>query len=173
MNRPTAALVVVLLFVSGLVIGVMGTHLYYFYRLRGFEGPRGGGVGFIAEAIERDLALSPGQARRVEEIVGRARQRAFELRRDTLPRMREIMEEATRDIRAVLTPEQRARFDALRARRGRWLERTMLDGGPHGPGPGGPGFRGPGPPGAHGPYHDRPAPPDPDEPPPPEPPTEP
>jgi len=152
-NRPTAALVVVLLFVSGLVIGVMGTHLYYFYHLRGPRGgPPGPGAGFIVGAMERDLGLSPEQAREVRAIIERARQRGFELRRDTLPRMHEIMEATTRDIRAVLTPEQRERFDALSARRGRWLESTMLGTGGHRR-HGGFEERRPGPPGMPGPHH--------------------
>ncbi len=88
-----------------------------------------------------ELGLDAGQQARVRAIVDAHRAELEAAVRETFPRIRAVQEKVETEIRAVLTPEQATRLDAIRSRR------------PPPPAPGGPGMRpGPGP-GTEGPPH--------------------
>jgi len=90
-----------------------------------------------------ELGLSPEQADKARAIFERYRPEIEAAVQETLPRVRAIQERAEGQVRALLTPEQAARFDAARARR------PPLGGmgpGMVGPGMGPPGAPPPGPP---------------------------
>ncbi len=143
MSRFTAVVAVVALFVSGIAIGALGTHLYYAYRVRGPIGPPAMGAGFFVERLERRLDLTPEQAAEIDAILERTHETAAEMRRDLRPRIEELMERTADEIRGVLTDEQREAFEKLRQRDRRRIELQMLGPpGPHGHDHG----RGPGPP---------------------------
>ncbi len=143
MSRFTAVVAVVGLFLSGIVIGALGTHLYYAYRLRAPGGPPAMAAGLFVERLERRLDLRPEQAAEIEAILDRTHEAAAEMRRDLRPRVEELMERTADEIRAVLTAEQREAFDLLRRRERRRTDFLLLGPpGPHGhdhvPGPGPP-----------------------------------
>lgn len=81
-------------------------------------------LGETRERLVRELGLGPEQARRLDAILEEARQRFVALRgQDLDDRARErerrrIRGEARERIRAILTPEQRARYEALLAASG-------------------------------------------------------
>lgn len=118
------ALVLVAVFAAGVATGV-GVLRAFCPPLHGGRPGRPPGPGgmppFVAE-----LGLTPDQQGRVQSIVDGHRAEIEAAVRETFPRVRAIQDRVDAEIRAVLTPEQAARFDALRARR------------PPGPGPGGP-----------------------------------
>ncbi len=143
MSRFTAVVAVVGLFLSGIAIGALGTHLYYAYQLRGPIGPPAMGAGLFVERLERRLDLTPEQAAEIEAILDRTHRAAAEMRSDLRPRIAELMETTADEIRGVLTPEQREEFELLRRRERRRTEFFLL--GPPGPHPHDHG-RGPGPP---------------------------
>jgi Spy/CpxP family protein refolding chaperone len=126
---------VLALFVLGVIAGGLATHLFYAKQLpaRGEPGP------FFGEFLRRGLDLSREQERQIQEILFRTRHEAAELRQELRPRVHELMEEATREIEQVLTPEQREAFARMRQRQRRRTEQLLL-----GP-PGGHAGRGPGP----------------------------
>ncbi len=153
MSRPLSVLLVATLFLSGVAIGALGMHLYYFERLhRPWEGPPHGaihgllhrlgpgssaeappgtppGTPFLGRWMARELELSPEQQRQIEEILSDSGRRAAAMRHELRPRVEALMEETAGRIAAVLTPEQRRRFERLRQRR--LLDEGLL--GPPGP----------------------------------------
>jgi Spy/CpxP family protein refolding chaperone len=96
-----------------------------------------------------ELGLSADQEARARAIFERARPELDAVLQESYPRVRAINDRMEAELRAILTPEQRQRLDAMKARR------------PPGP-PGGPDFPGGGP----GLFPPPPGPPPPDGPPP-------
>lgn len=91
--------------------------------------------GFLPRVPLEALDLSEHQWTQVRAIVDRRRPELDAILKDTFPRVREVNEQIEREVREVLTPEQRAKFDELKARR----PGPPPGGPPHGlPGPWGP-----------------------------------
>jgi hypothetical protein len=133
-----ALIVVLALFVVGVGVGVLGTHLFYTQQIRRHGGGGALGVHRFVTRLERELNLSVEQSRRIDEILQQSRVESDALRHEMLPRVREHMRQTRERIRAVLSPEQQARFDELQRRHGRRAERFFLGRGgrrPHGPPP--------------------------------------
>jgi len=129
----TAALL--LTFVAGSLAGAAWERWHHAQQHR-HEG-RGEHAG---EMLKRRYGLSDEQARRVEAIVRRRRPRVDSLIALVQPQLRAAFDTTNAEIRQVLTPGQRVKFDRdQEERRRRQAERG------HGPPPGPPGA--PGPPG--------------------------
>ncbi len=92
--------------------------------------------------MERELDLTADQRDAIREILADSMRRGGEMRRELRPRVEELMHQTSDRIAAVLTPEQRRRYEELRERQGHRLERGFL-----------------GPPGGRGPFRRRPGPP--------------
>ena len=75
------------------------------------------GVDEIRERLVRELTLTPDQQKRLEPILEQARERFRGLARTPEAQRRaaalEIREEARQKIRAMLTPDQQARYDQM------------------------------------------------------------
>lgn len=143
MNRSSSLLVVAALFLSGVAIGALGMHLYYWQKLAPREGrgpmmPSAGMVGWM----DRELELSPDQRDAIREILADSMRRGGEMRRELRPRVEELMRETSERIGEVLSDEQRRRWEELRGRQRHRFERGFL-----------------GPPGAGGPFQRRQGPP--------------
>jgi HlyD family secretion protein len=88
-----------------------------------FMPPRQAGAGSVAgvdeirERLVRELTLTPDQQKRLEPILEQARERFRGLARTPEAQRRaaalEIREEARQKIRAMLTPDQQARYDQM------------------------------------------------------------
>lgn len=142
MKRWVASIAVLALFVVGVGVGVLGTHLFYTQQIRRHGGGSEFGAHRFLTRLERELNLTADQSRRIDEILVQSRLESDALRLEMLPRVREHMWQTRERIREVLGPEQQARFDELQRRHGRRAERFFLGRGgrrPHGPPPrGGP-----------------------------------
>ena len=127
MKRITALAAVFSLFVVGVLVGGLAVHLYYAedQRGRGDRGERFRTERFI-ERLERDLALTPEQRTRIDEILQRARVESDELQHEMVPRVHEHMQQTRVEIRGVLTPEQQEKFDMLHDRYRRRAEHFLL-----------------------------------------------
>jgi Spy/CpxP family protein refolding chaperone len=137
-KRWVALIAVLALFVVGVGVGVLGTHLFYAQQIRRHGGGGAFGVHRFVARLERELNLTADQSRRIDEILGQSRMESDALRRELLPRVREHMRQTRERIREVLSPEQQARFDELQRRHGRRAEHFFLGRGgrrPHGPPP--------------------------------------
>jgi len=66
----------------------------------------------------QELNLNPAQRERIESVLREAQARLRELWVPVAPRARNEIEAARRDIEALLIPDQRARWDEARRRRG-------------------------------------------------------
>ncbi|PKN55063.1 MAG: hypothetical protein CVU56_23345, partial [Deltaproteobacteria bacterium HGW-Deltaproteobacteria-14] len=64
-----------------------------------------------------DLGLEGDQRARAAALTDRFEGDIEAIMRETFPRIRALREQAGRELRALLTPEQAARFDALEAKR--------------------------------------------------------
>lgn len=114
MKRSTALLAVALLFLIGIAVGVLGTHLFYIHEARQPGGLAHLGSLWLARSLDRRLDLSADQRRQVDAILADAAHDAAVLRRDMTPRVVEILERTHRRISAVLTPEQKTKFERFR-----------------------------------------------------------
>ena len=127
MKRLTALAAVFSLFAVGVLVGGFAVHLYYMKDQR--QRADGGGrfrVGRFIERLERDLALTAEQRRRIDEILQQARVESDELHREMVPRVHEHMQQTREQIRGVLTPEQQEKFDALHRRYRERAEHFLL-----------------------------------------------
>lgn len=68
-------------------------------------------------AIARELELSPQQREQIQSILTRERVKADSLLREMRPALQAHYDSSSQAVRAVLTPEQRERFDSLREER--------------------------------------------------------
>jgi hypothetical protein len=128
MKRSTATVVVVALFLVGVLVGVLGTHLFYLRHLREPGWLVTAGTRLLAADLRRDLDLTPEQEREIDAILADAQRDAIALRQELMPRMLDILDRSQSGISAVLTSEQRERFEQLRRRRGNRLRRLLTGG---------------------------------------------
>ena len=105
-SRTRAASLLRAVFLAGAAAGAAALALGQ--RAFGHQGRRGRPL----ERLSRDLDLDPAQRRAIGGILVRQRER-----------MRPMFEETRQEIRAVLRPDQQARFDALPRPGGRRLHR--------------------------------------------------
>jgi len=142
--RTLAGLVIVLTFlVGGLAGAVTDRTLHGGRQFRvGPPGPNPGGgpdrdrrargrERFIQE-MKRNLDLTPDQVAKIEAISLEREQRVDSLLKDVRPKVRALLDETRKEIDGVLTPEQRARAQAL----WRQHEEARRKAGPGGPGHG-------------------------------------
>jgi hypothetical protein len=125
MKRSVALLAMTALFLSGVLVGVLGTHAFYAWEIRRPGGLAALGMRLLGNSLERQLDLSPAQRTQVEAILADTRGELQQVRRDTVPRMLAIRDRAFDRVARVLTPEQQQRLARFRARHARSLARLI------------------------------------------------
>lgn len=114
----------VLPFVVGLLLGALVCALFQPVLSRRFGwGHRRPDAEQVTERIARRLSLTPDQKARVRRIMDDSFQKMKDLRDQVRPRFKEIRESARKDIRAILNPEQQAKFDKIAAEHERRMEK--------------------------------------------------
>jgi hypothetical protein len=98
-----------------LIVGIgMGVAMDRLVLERGARGgdrrERGSG---LAERLNRELQLTPEQQAKVEAALAANRERARGFWRDSQTAYETLRNEFRQDIRALLNPEQQARFDEM------------------------------------------------------------
>lgn len=115
---------VALIFVSGVVVGGVGTGLYIQKRAReGIQGWHAGELRPHMRRALRDLELSGEQESRLKEIMRGTRRTLRDLRRQNGPASEQVMNEALDTFRQELRPDQLGAFDRLRERAQKRRER--------------------------------------------------
>jgi Spy/CpxP family protein refolding chaperone len=122
-RRGWFVLFLVVVFGLGAAAGVVADRYGAFARARPF-GPgmsRGGPPrsAQIAERMSRELELSASQRAQLEEIFRRNGDRLEQFRRETGARFDALRRQMDSEISAILTPEQRTKFEEQRKRRER------------------------------------------------------
>lgn len=97
-----------LAFVTGTLAGAAGHH---FLRSPSFGGPGGRGGMRGPAGMLRELDLTPDQCARIRAIFAQHHPQMQVLLSETMPRMRAIADSMQTEVRAVLTPEQRAKLE--------------------------------------------------------------
>jgi Spy/CpxP family protein refolding chaperone len=132
-----ATVALLLTFVAGSLAGAAWERWHHAEQRR-----REGGHGerHAGEMLKRRYGLSDEQARRVEAIVRRRRPRVDSLMATIQPQVRAAFDTTNAEIRLVLTPAQRTKFDRDLERRRRQMGRGHLPppGAPGAPAPPGP-----------------------------------
>ncbi len=150
--RLSVLIYLTLVFLSGVLVGVLGHRLYTVQSVRARPGPRSPEEmrRQYVEDLRTRLKLSDDQINRLTEVLDATGKRFHEVSEKWRPELRAIQDEQTEKIRAILDPAQRNEFEKMRQEREQRRHRGRSGPGPGpgggpGPGPGsGPG-RGPGP----------------------------
>jgi len=104
---------VVTAFMIGACLGVLAGSRG---RLWGSGGRRGPDVDRILRKLDRELGLDAKQKEGLKAVLEKSRARIIDLRREMSSRFDEVRESMRSDIKALLTPEQRGKFEAMAAR---------------------------------------------------------
>jgi Spy/CpxP family protein refolding chaperone len=108
-----------LAFVAGVSAGVTGDRLltpHVLVRAR---------VGDMSSVLDR-LRLTPAQRAQADAIVQRSTPRAEAIMIEVAERLRAVADSLDDELRAILTPDQRARLDSLRGDPRIMLKRRMV-----------------------------------------------
>src|SRR5438094_976231 len=120
-TRRTAILLVAVAFIAGALIGFAGGRVYSIYHL--FD--RGHRPEFMRQRIvghlDRELKLTSQQHDQIVAIMDRHHKRMQEITEAIHPQMRQELEVANREIEAILTPEQRTKYNTMRMRLERFI----------------------------------------------------
>ncbi|MEN3370683.1 MAG: motif family protein [Verrucomicrobiota bacterium] len=73
--------------------------------------------GNILEHMTKNLALTPEQQAKIQPILDQAKPQVIAARQEAMGKMKAIRDATRAQIRAVLTPEQQQKFDALQKAR--------------------------------------------------------
>jgi Spy/CpxP family protein refolding chaperone len=66
------------------------------------------------EHLTKELDLTPDQQAKVSPIVDQAKPQIQAIHQEAMEKMRAVMENATAQIRPLLTPQQQTKFDAIK-----------------------------------------------------------
>jgi len=119
-NRTRTTIVALLaigvVFMAGLVIGIAGDRAWLVLhgRLSMRHGPSDRMVNMLVNRMDRELKLTPAQRTAVTAILRRSRDRIAAIDANVRPQVRAQMAATSAEIEAVLSPEQRTKFVALR-----------------------------------------------------------
>ena len=119
-TRRNAILLVAVAFVAGALIGFAGGRVYSIYRLFHRHGPEFVTRGILRH-LDHELNLTPQQHDQIAAIMDRHHKRMQALAEGVRPQMHQELDNANREIEAVLTPEQRKKYDAMRMHMERFI----------------------------------------------------
>jgi len=127
--RVKGALLLLLAFLLGAAAGALAFGL--FLAETGWRNPRDPDQfrQFVLKRLTKELDLRPEQRQQVEAILRETGQEFGRLKADMDPRIREIRGRSREKIRAILTPEQQVKLEALEKEWERRAERWRRDGG--------------------------------------------
>ena len=131
--RVKGALLLLLAFLLGTAAGALGFGL--FRAGMGWRHPSRDPARFqplVLKRLTQELDLRPEQRQQVEAILRETGQEFSRLQKDIAPRIRGIRVHSREKIRAVLTPEQQTKFEALEKEWERRAERRRGEASPPG-----------------------------------------
>lgn len=116
-TRLAAAVVVIMAFVAGIIVGVAGVHLWH---VRGPHRMQVHGMRFMSDRVlhrlDRELDLSAEQRTQIEKILVSRTNRIEAMWSGIGPQVRREIDATNSEIERVLNPDQRAKFQKLKMR---------------------------------------------------------
>jgi hypothetical protein len=110
--RPVYCIVVI--FVMGVLCGILGTHFYYNCRMDSIICAKGQSrEERLVKRLDRSLGLDARQREQVRGIVLETKEEIRKVRRQFRPQMQEIIGKAQVKINAILTPEQQKKYEKI------------------------------------------------------------
>jgi len=117
-GRYLGVLLLMVTFVAGALVGAAANRVLEANPVTALaSSPVSAGCADRDPDIFATLALTPEQRERVDEVLARRREQADAFWKESGPRLSELMDSTRAEIRVVLTAEQRAEYDRLRAER--------------------------------------------------------
>lgn len=110
-----AAIVVAAAFVSGILAGIAGSHLFMLHG-RGREHIPRRAAHFLTERLDHRLDLTDDQEKKVEAIIARRHARMEAIWSSAHPRIQAEIAATNEEISSILTPEQRVKFEEIKMR---------------------------------------------------------
>jgi hypothetical protein len=105
------------LFVSGVLIGSVGTRMYVRHKLSGiFSRERPAVRNLFVRRLTRELDLTREQMEEIERIANRAAEDFHELHTQHRSQAEALFDESASEIKKHLSPAQQEQFDELRKR---------------------------------------------------------
>ena len=106
--------IIIIIFITGGLLGSAGTALYIRNVVSGIvRGDSQALTGFIIGKLSWKLDLTDQQEIRAEEIVRVGQEEWMEVRRQFAPRVREIIGKTVEELKMILSPEQVEELDGL------------------------------------------------------------
>jgi hypothetical protein len=105
-----AVFVLAVTFVAGAAVGIVADRVLHRGHIPEFATP------VLVRRLDRHLDLSDAQAKQVAAIIDRHHAQINAFFSALHPRVRQEIEQANREIEAVLTPAQRVKFAAMKMR---------------------------------------------------------
>ena len=112
MRRSSAAAGVIALFLAGVAVGALGTHLISRHGMR--SGPAGFSHRMMMTDLYRRLDLDADQRRQVDAIFADSHRETAALWREVRPRVEAVIERTQNRIALLLNPRQRQEFERYR-----------------------------------------------------------
>jgi Spy/CpxP family protein refolding chaperone len=127
-RRAAAYASVFALFLLGVLVGGLGMHVFYAHQFRHAGVMSALGTRWIAADLDRHLDLTTEQRRQVDTILSEARSESRRLRQACMPPIAALMQRTHQRITALLTPEQRAKFERYHQERHERINRLIAGG---------------------------------------------
>jgi hypothetical protein len=107
----------VVLFLAGLLTGIVGTRLYHHYEQQ-YRWERGPAAMHerIMKRLTHELSLTSAQQADVEPIVSRVHVEILQLRFQHQPEVEQVLARGVGELKIKLSPDQQAKLDGLYAR---------------------------------------------------------
>ena len=122
MSAWRARLAVLAVFLAGCLSGAAALHAYRARMERRILHSKEIVAQLLVYSLDRELSLSEAQRREVRDTVLALRNDLLKTRRELMPQIADVFERGQARVRAVLTEEQRKKFDAIVAERRRLME---------------------------------------------------
>ena len=131
MKKLNTWLVIVALFISGIIIGSVGTGFYMKHRIGGlFHQGLPAVRKVVMKKLTSELNLTQDQQDEASEIVEETQFKLLQLRLQYQPQMEKIIEAGITELKTKLSADQQKKLDALyeKIKKHRNLNRNMQEG---------------------------------------------
>jgi hypothetical protein len=122
MRRPAAVGVVVLLFLIGVAVGVLGANLLSHHRLRtggpaGIRAMEAARIHSLETELKQRLHLRADQEQQVSAILGDAHRESWAVFQEVRPRILAVVKRSEDRINQILDADQRQEYERFRQER--------------------------------------------------------